>query len=114
MSERNNSEEARYFIYTQKLSDGTVFAQGIAYRGEKTPDIVCQNPSLEVYNNDRLYWCSQTSKAITNTMKEDGVKVQRGLLFELLHSSPKQVLEYQQWQDSKDFEEYEGGWCGDE
>lgn len=114
MSERKNTDDQHYYIYTQELSDGNMFAQGIIYRGDKSPNIVCQNPSLEVYNNDRLYWCSQTSKAIAESMNANGIKVQHGLIFELLHSSPKQVLEYQEWEDEEECEEYEGGWCEDE
>jgi hypothetical protein len=114
LKDRMNPENEHTYIYTEKLSDGNVFAQGIVYRGEKSPNIVCLNPSLEVYNNERLYWCSQTSKAIARAMNENGVAVQRGLIFELLHSSPKEVLEYQQWEETQDCEEYEGDWYGDD
>ena len=96
MSERMDTNIPHKYIYTQELSDGKMFAQGIVYRGDKSPTIVCQNPSLEVYSNDRLYWCSQTSKAITKAMNADGIKLHRGFIFELLHNSPKNVLEYQQ------------------
>ena len=36
LKDRMNPENEHTYIYTEKLSDGNVFAQGIVYRGEKS------------------------------------------------------------------------------
>ena len=103
---KHRESDTKFYIYTEPLPDGRDFIQAISYSDGNPPVCCCRNPSVEVYNADRTYWCTQTAKEIKTLTERDGINVDDLMIFELLHSMPVKLIELRESNDESIEEEY--------
>lgn len=99
-------ENTQFYIYTEPLHDGRDFIQAIGYSDGKSPVCCCRNPSVEVYNADWTYWCTQTAQELAKLTERDGLNMDDLMIFELLHSMPVKLIELIENNDQSTEEEY--------
>lgn len=75
------------YIYTQRLSDGSLFVQGLAILGNGNSRAICKNPSLEAYTDERKWWISETLEELAALGYENEAVV------DIMHSLPEKLLE---------------------
>lgn len=75
------------YIYTQRLSDGSLFVQGLAMLGDGNSRAICRNPSLEAYTDERKWWISETLEELAALGYENEAVV------DIMHSLPEKLLE---------------------
>ena len=103
---KGREENTQFYIYTEPLPDGRDFIQAISYSDGKSPVCCCRNPSVEVYNADRTYWCTQPAQELAKLTERDGLDVDDLMIFELLHSMPVKLIELKENNDESIEEEY--------
>ena len=80
------------YIYTQRLSDGSLFVQALAMSGDGNSRAICRNPSLEAYTDERKWWISETLEELAALGYENEAVV------DIMHSLPEKLLEVKEKQ----------------